>query len=403
MTTSPLKTASAHDQAPTITRGAAIVLLFASSLSVLAGAIVAPSLPVLRQVFASQDGINLLSRLVLTLPALGVAIGAPLVGVLVDRIGRRRVLLAGLVLYGASGTSGLWLDSLQGILVGRFILGFGIAAVMISATTLLADLTHGETRSKLMGIQSAFMGLGGILFMTTGGWLADMNWRWPFFAYFLGLMMIPGALITLNANKPKQEKFNQDETLPKQALFVYGFTIIGMLLFYLLPVQLPFLLSGHLGATGTQIGLSLGLMTAFGTTGSFLFARVQKVLGHQRMLLMNFIMMIPGLALIGWSTTWPGILLGIAIFGSSIGLFMPNITLWITEIIPSNERGRALGYLTTAIYLGQFLSPIAASPILDAGATLSQLFIVGAGLAALVSLLLVMTYNKKIDKSFTRT
>jgi MFS family permease len=376
-------------------QGRAVVLLLASSLTVLAGAIVAPSLPGLRAAFAHQAGVELLARLVLTAPALGVVLGAPLVGRLVDGLGRRKVLVAGLMIYGLGGTSGLWLPTLPTILVGRFVLGLGVAGVMTASTTLIADLTAGPQRGRFMGFQAAFMGLGGLAFLTLGGRLADVGWYWPFATYAAAWLLVPAVLFTLPPDGPRRTSASQTRSLPRAVLGLYAFAFGGMVLFYLAPVQLPFLLNQRLSAGGTGIGLVLGLMTVTSASSSFLFARLQRRLGFGGVLILTFACMAPGLALVSWASTWAGVLLGMAVFGVSVGILGPNLNLRITALVPDDQRGRALGNLITAIFLGQFLSPVIASPVLLAGGSLGLVFGLGAGLAGLIMMAAVVVGRRR--------
>ena len=70
-------------------------------------------------------------------------------------------------MYAVAGTSGFWLNDIHLILIGRFFLGLGVAGIMTSATTLIGDYFTGESRNKFMSLQSAFIALGGLLFITT--------------------------------------------------------------------------------------------------------------------------------------------------------------------------------------------------------------------------------------------
>ncbi|TAG96818.1 MAG: hypothetical protein EAZ09_05290 [Oscillatoriales cyanobacterium] len=45
-----------------------------------------------------------------------------------------------------------------------------------------------------------------------------------------------------------------------------------------------------------------------------------------------------------------------------LGILMPNMTVWLSAAVPEAMRGRALGGLSTAMFLGQFLSPIVTQP-----------------------------------------
>lgn len=370
----------------TMNLGRAIVLLLASSLTVLAPAIVAPSLPGLRAAFAHQAGVELLARLVLTAPALGVVVGASFVGRLVDRVGRRKVLVVGLVIYGFGGTSGLWLPTLPAILAGRFVLGLGIAAVMTAATTLITDLTKGPARGRFLGLQAAFMGLGGLVFLTLGGRLADIAWYWPFATYAAAWFLVPGALAILPLDAVPQAVARSQEKLPRAVMGLYGFAFLGMILFFLGPVQLPFLLSQRLSAGGTGIGLALGVMTVTAACSSFLFARIQRRLGSPGVLVLTFGFMAPGLAMVSLAGSWSVVLLGMAVFGVSVGVLMPNLNLWASGLVPASQRGRVIGNLATALFLGQFLSPFASTTVILAGGSLGLVFMLGAALAGVISI-----------------
>ena len=145
-------------------------------------------------------------RLVLTIPALFIVIGSPIAGQLVDKIGRKPLLLVSAVLYGFAGSSGFVLNSIFTILIGRAFLGLAVAGVMVSATTLIADYFQCDKRANFMGLQAAFMGLGGVLFLSVGGFIADLNWRFPFLIYLFAWLLIPGVLFTLY--EPAKHKAN---------------------------------------------------------------------------------------------------------------------------------------------------------------------------------------------------
>lgn len=69
-----------------------IALFSAASMTVLGGTIIAPSIPHFEEHFASVPHIDMLSRLILTLPALFIMIFAPISGFLLERYGRTRFL-----------------------------------------------------------------------------------------------------------------------------------------------------------------------------------------------------------------------------------------------------------------------------------------------------------------------
>jgi MFS family permease len=370
-----------------------LTLLLASSLTVMSGATVSPSLPAMKQQFESAisdpDLRTTLVKLVITLPALFIVIGSPIAGLIVDRFGRKPLLLITTTLYGFAGSSGLYLESLPAILVGRALLGLAVAGVMVSATTLIADYYSGSARAAFMGLQAGFMGLGGVVFLTLGGALAQQNWHYPFGIYLLAWLIVP--LIVLFILEPDlrtsaranlgAETELEDRSLPIGVMaIVYGLTTLSQIAFYLIPVQLPFYLDSLVKASLSQSGLAIALCTLFSAIASVTYGKLKQRMEFVTFLPAIFGFMGIGYLLIGQSSTWLQVLTGLGIAGMGLGLLMPNMSVWLSAAVPDVLRGRALGGLSTAMFLGQFLSPIVTQPLtknLGLGGTYA---LVGGGL-----------------------
>ncbi len=383
-----------------------LTLLLASSLTVMSGATVAPSLPAMKQQFesaiADADLRTTLVKLVITLPALFIVIGSPIAGIVVDRFGRKPLLLITAILYGFAGSSGLFLESLPAILVGRALLGLAVAGVMVSATTLIADYYNGADRAAFMGLQSGFMGLGGVLFLTLGGALAQQNWHYPFGIYLFAWLIVP--LIIMFILEPDREpKFNNMEmansskpATPVAVLaIVYGLTTISQIAFYLIPVQLPFYLETMVKAQPAQSGMAIAFCTLFSAIASVTYGKLKQRMEFVTFLPMIFGFMGIGYLLIGQSSGWLQVLAGLAIAGMGLGILMPNMSVWLSSAVPDAMRGRALGGLSTAMFLGQFLSPIITQPI-------TKSLGLGGVYASIGGLLVILAVGFAIFKSHVR-
>jgi MFS family permease len=355
---------------------AKMTLLLASSLTVMSGATVSPSLPAMKQHFESAiadvDLRTTLVKLVITLPALFIVIGSPIAGFVVDRFGRKPLLLITSILYGLAGSSGLFLESLPTILVGRAVLGLAVAGVMVSATTLIADYYSGSARAAFMGLQSGFMGLGGVLFLTLGGALAQQNWHYPFAIYLFAWLIVPFiVLFILEPNRAVSshphtsagtEVANQSMPVGVMVI-VYGLTTLSQIAFYLVPVQLPFFLEQLVQALPSQSGMAIALCTLFSAIASVAYGKLKQRMEFVTFLPMIFGLMGIGYLLIGQSSNWLQVLTGLAVSGMGLGILMPNMSVWLSSVVPEVIRGRALGGLSTAMFLGQFLSPIVTQPL----------------------------------------
>src|SRR3954466_6388232 len=86
-------------------RAQALVLLFSSCLAVLGAVLLAPVLPRIEDAFAGTPGVEALTPIVLTAPALVIGLTAMVAGRIVDRVGRKRLLVGALVVYAFVGTA----------------------------------------------------------------------------------------------------------------------------------------------------------------------------------------------------------------------------------------------------------------------------------------------------------
>lgn len=351
-----------------------------ASLIVMSGATITPALPAMVAHFADVPNVEILVRLVVTTPALFIVIGAPVAGYIADRWGRKRLLVYSTILFGIGGSSGLAMDSLYGVLAGRAVLGLAVAGVITASTTLIADYYSGPSRARLMGLQAAFISLGAFFFILAGGALADVSWRGPFFVYLTAFLFVPPIAFALYeptrtaVGPAPSPEAARGPTVPSPALpparfplralsLVFGLSLVNQMVFYLVPVQIPFYLRELNNSTGAQIGVAIAAITIFGAATSFLYRRISGHLGVVGTVILANIVMGTGYIVVGLATTYMVVVLGLAVAGLGLGLQMANMNTWAAAIAPQRFRGRALGGVATFMFLGHFLSPVASQPL----------------------------------------
>jgi MFS family permease len=322
-------------------------LLFASTMTIMASATIAPSLPQITENFKGVPHVKTLTQLILTIPGLFIAILSPLAGYIIDTYGRKKLLLFSLILYAVSGTTGLYLDDIYLLLAGRAVLGIAVAGIMSTVTTLIADYFSDEVRNKIIGYQGSFMAYGGVLYIFTGGILADMDWRYPFgiyviaiFAFILGILFLYEPKID---RSKKRVKIVEDVKIDYRKIFlVYFIAGTGMALFYLIPTQIPYILKDY-GYANSFTGLAIATSTFTGGTISIYYRRFKSRFSFQGIYAFTFLMLALGYFLISVSNSFGFFIFSLVICGLGSGLLMPNGSLWLISLAPLHKRGRIIG------------------------------------------------------------
>lgn len=363
-------------------------LLGVSTMTIMASATITPALPGMERHFAAEPNVELMVRLVLTLPGLAIMVSAPLLARLSTRVGRVRVLLGALLLYLVAGGSGLLVDSLSALLVGRALLGVGIAGIMTTSTALLADHHPAGEHGRVLGLQGAAMGFGGVVALLLGGVLAAASWRGPFAVYLLALPFL--VLVWRKVSEPPAPPPSAEPVSRRRwsarLLGLYGLVFLGVLVFYTVPTQAPFWLARIGGAGPAVTGVLIAEVNLVATLVGLGFGRLRNRLGFATLAAMMFGAYAVGLAVVG---TAPGLwaaAIGMAVVGLGIGLQNPTMNGWTVASVDPAARTKALGGTTSALFLGQFASPLVAQPVIT-GAGFAPMFLTAAALAALAATL----------------
>ncbi len=342
-------------------------LLLVSSLTIMSMITISASLPDMTKTFELQPNGAALVKLSLSFPGIFIALSAIIAGIIIDKIGRLKLLGAALILYAAGGTSGYWLDNIYLILAGRAVLGIAVGITMTIVTTLVADYYQGKARQKFAGIQIAVMSIGGILFVTLGGILADIGWRVPFLLYLFSLFMLPATYLFLKEPIETREvqKIEVQKKSPKIIWLIFGNVMLMWIIFFIIPVQIPFYLKSIGVETNTLIGMAIASSTLFSAVSSFSYSRIKDIFGFRVIFGIGYLFMALAYLAIAFGSSYAMVLLGMLLAGLGMGLMIPNANVWVMSLAPLEIRGREIGRLTTFWFMGQFLSPLVLLPFLN--------------------------------------
>ena len=339
------------------------LLMAGSCLPILGAVLIAPVLPRMQDHFASVPGAKALVPLALTVPALALALLAPFAGVIVDRVGRKRLLIVATLLYAVFGTMPLWLDSLGAIIASRALVGVTEAAIMTCCTTLIGDYYSGHRRVKYLALQTMCASASATVFFVLGGAAGSAGWRVPFWVYAVSLALaplmataLPSPAARTAADEARAGTATRRSFPWRQLAGICALTFFGAMVFYTVPVEMSYLLD-DLGVRSTGvIGLTTAIASAATVGGAVVFARLGRSPDPMLPAVLAVCAVGFGVMFLAGNTT-------LLVFGAIVncvgtGMLLPALLTSAMSRLAFEDRGRGTGLWMAAFFGGEFVCPL---------------------------------------------
>jgi ACDE family multidrug resistance protein len=374
------------------------IIFLAGCLTSMTGGLISPVFPeIVQQLQLDPRWAGTL----VTMHALTIALFTPLLGILADRIGKVKVLIAALISYAFFGTVGAFAFSLSFLLVTRGCLGIASGGISAASIGVLSNLYEGEARSRLFGYATSAMTAAGIAAPLLGGWVGSTHWQNVFYIYGLGLPIALGVALIFREDRSSKASIitaemskNLGKTLRQSQVIKLFLTLaIASVVVYAVVIYIPVYLKATIGA-GPQLN---GIVLAAPGIGiivisALLASRLAKILGTYQAIAVGFILMALMLVAILWLDQIRWILPTAFLFGAGFGIVTPNIYDALAKLAPSELRSSVIAIGTGFNSLGQFCSPIVLGAVWKY-AGLTTVFYIAAGIAAITGF--VMLFSPK--------
>ncbi|OGL06510.1 MAG: hypothetical protein A3I03_08340 [Candidatus Rokubacteria bacterium RIFCSPLOWO2_02_FULL_68_19] len=316
------------------------------------------------------------------------------IGLLVDRWGARRVMLAfmGILVLGAAffPLSRTYTQSL----LARALVGLGAAAVWVPSLRLITEWFRAEERGRVIGILSAGGALGGTSALLLIPLLADRwGWRWGYAATLVPVLLTLAlfALFVRGGDGPSGAAPGGGLLALRRVLgtgVIWWFNV-SVLLFYgayfSMVTWLPTFLVNALRVTPAQAGFVTSLLTA-GTIVSWpLAGLITDRIGHRKWIylfsqLMSVVVSLV-FALAGPHLSFAGAA-GVALAAGILfgGMITPFVM--VVELFPRELAGTASGIVNTFCFLGSLTIPVLLGRVVDVTGSFPAAFLAAAAVQA---------------------
>ena len=336
---------------------------------------------------------------VFTLP--GVVL-TPLLGILADRLGRKKILVPSIFLFGlAGGACGLTKDY-QLLLVFRFLQGSGAAALGSLNITLIGDLFTGRDRVSAMGYNASVLSIGTASYPAIGGGLAMLGWNFPFFFPLLAIPLGLWVIFSLNNPEPRQE-LDLKTYLVRTFLSIWKKRVLGLFLLSILTfvilygsmlTYMPIKLGNDFGAAPYLIGLIMSVSSISTAITSSQLGRISSRMPARRILFMVVLFYALALVIIPeihslWLMALPAIFFGIA-----MGMNIPTLQTLLVGSAPPEYRAAFMSVNGMVLRIGQTLGPLITG-IFYALRGIDAAFFGGACVALLMGIIVLLLIRKE--------
>ncbi|WP_017528272.1 3-(3-hydroxy-phenyl)propionate transporter MhpT [Pseudomonas fluorescens] len=311
---------------------------------------------------------------------IGLLPGAFFGGWIADRIGRKKILVMAVLLFGLFSLSTAFVDSYGSLLLVRFLTGLGLGAALPNLIALCAEAVSERNRGTAISVMYCGVPLGGALAAVVAMFSSE-HWQTTFIIGGLApLLAVPLMILLL----PESSAFRQQSpTTPgarastRQALFGEGRarTTLALWLSYFFTLTVMYMLLNWLpsllleqGFSKPQAGMVQMLFNIGGALGSLLGGVLLDRCNALKVVVFVYVGLLGALAGVGLSVG----IVPMAIAGFAAGLFVMAAQLVLYASAPPSYptavRATGVGAAVAIGRLGSVAGPLAAGQLLAAGA-----------------------------------
>ncbi|WP_317928495.1 MFS transporter [Halioxenophilus sp. WMMB6] len=344
-----------------------VVLILPITLTVMGAVLLAPIVPQLMQAFGDMPNANYLVPVLLSLPALCIALGAPFAGWLADRVGRRKLLIGSMLVYGFCGILPIFLDSYWAIFASRVGVGLCEAIVITCSTTLIGDYFSGDQRDKWLGSQAALASLTAMCLFPLAGYLGSVyGWRGPFAIYGLSLVMLAGVLFfTWDVSPEAASEHDHNAHIAERQglpwlhmLKVCAYTLIGGIFFYILQFQMSTALESYAISNSAVSGWLLALASIGVPAGAIFYRYAHHHFSIRNLIAIEFGLLALGFVCLSHAPNYQWFVVAGLLNQFGAGMLLPTLLTWAVAPLDFSVRGRGTGMWQSTFAVGQFATTL---------------------------------------------
>ncbi len=321
------------------------VLVTANSVIALGYGVVAPVLPQ----YARNFGVSIAAAtFVITAFALMRLCAAPVSGVLVQKLGERRIYLTGLVIVALSTGACAFAQTYWQLLVFRSLGGFGSAMFTVSSLGLMIRISPADARGRVAGLFSSAFLIGSVGGPVIGSLTVGFGLSAPFVIYGVALLIAVAVVFvrlrhsSLAAPDVETEPAISLRTAlgnPAYRAALFSNFATGWSAFGLRIALVPLFVVEVLGRGAGMAGLALATFAIGNVSAVIPSGYVSDRIGRRKLMIVGLTVSAVSTVFVGFTTSLPLFLVAAYVAGAATGMFISPQQAAVADIIGSKSRG----------------------------------------------------------------
>ncbi len=362
---------------------------------ILANSVISPNIPdILADLGQPSDRAGLLVS-ISPLPGIFMA---PVVGLLADRFGRRRILLPCLVLFGFAAMAAALAPTFELLLAARFVQGIGGAGLVNLAVVIISDNWDGLERTKRIGQNSAVLTVCLAVIPSIAGLIGErFGWRYAVGIGVLALPIAVAGVFVLDDVRPGLTTTYADQLRaslrvirqPQLLTFFLSGVLLFVVVFGVFLTALPVHLEEDFGLAAGSRGLLLSVSAVGSTVAAFNLGRIRSVTSIRPLLVGSCGFVALAAAAVALAPSVAVMIPALLLYGVGDGIAIPALQDLASAAAPTAQRAAVIAVWVSCVRLGQFLGPLASAAVFGATST-TVAMLLGAFIFGLLALFLVV-------------
>jgi MFS family permease len=331
----------------------AIAILSLSACMFVTGSAIAPGLGEIQANFPGAKALYI--QMLVSLPAMALVPASILSGFFARRIGMKKLAIWGSLIFLMSGVGAGFVNSIEVMLLFRFMTGLGSGMLLPLPLSLITDFYTGKQMAAMTGYLMGVSSSAGVVVTIAAGILAAINWRLVFLVYIIMLPVLVMSVFWLKAPKPSKVKVTIPYKKEVPIIAFYCFALTTLLF------SLPIYIAVHVRDMGFGGSFATSLVLIMPNLGGAIMGslfvptrtRFKKQTGP-----LGLLILAGGFYLISIGQSLSLIVLGALLFGLGGGIIKPLNYYRLANAVTPAEAPISVAITNAFMSLGQFVAPL---------------------------------------------